>query len=220
MADTPWDRVHRDGRELFTPNRGPPGDRVYGESLRTFHGVEYRNWDPFRSKLAALFVKGGALEIWTGAGRTLYLGGAHGTTVSHLADLVEPAPVFAIEKSPTSFAPLLALAGRRSNILPILADAQLPERYRADVGEVDLIYQDVAQRNQAAIFVENARTMLRPGGRGLLMLKVRSVTQRRPAHAVVREARAELTAGGLEVRSEVALAPFARDHVALVAAFT
>ena len=219
MAGSPWDRVQHEGRDLFTLNRGPAGDRVYGESLRTIHGVEYRQWDPFRSKLAALLVKGGPLDVWTGTGRTLYLGGAHGTTVSHVADLVDPAPVFAVEKSATSFAPLLALARRRSNILPILADAQLPERYRADVGEVDLLYQDVAQRNQAAIFVENARATLAGRGRGLLMLKVRSVTQRRPAPVVVREARAELTAGGLEVRAEVALAPFARDHVALLVSF-
>src|SRR5208282_1889113 len=216
MEPTNWDRVLREGRDLYTPNRGPPGDRVYGETLRTAQGVEYRQWDPFRSKLAALLVKGGPPDLWAGAHKALYLGGAHGTTVSHLSDLLDPAPIFVIEKSPTSFAPLLALAQRRTNVLPILADAQLPERYRADVGEVDLLYQDVAQRNQAAIFVENARAVLSSGGRGILMLKVRSVTQRRPVAAVVRETRAELDRGGIEVRAEVGLAPFARDHVALI----
>ena len=216
MEPTAWDRVFREGREFYSPNRGPPGDRVYGETLRTVDGVEYRQWDPFRSKLAALLVKGGPPDLWVGARRALYLGGAHGTTVSHLSDLLDPAPIFVIEKSPTSFAPLLALARRRRNLLPILADAQLPERYRADVGAVDLLYQDVAQRNQAAIFVENAHATLAPGGRGILMLKVRSVTQRRPAASVVRETRAELARAGIEVRAEVGLGPFARDHVALV----
>jgi fibrillarin-like pre-rRNA processing protein len=217
MEPTNWDRVFREGREFYTPNHGPAGDRVYGETLRTAQGTEYRQWDPFRSKLAALLVKGGApADLWSGARKALYLGGAHGTTVSHLSDLLDPAPIFVIEKSPTSFAPLLALAQRRANLLPILADAQLPERYRADVGEVDLIYQDVAQRNQAAIFVENTRATLAPEGRGILMLKVRSVTQRRPVASVVRETRAELARAGIEVRAEVGLAPFARDHVALV----
>jgi fibrillarin-like pre-rRNA processing protein len=217
VEPTNWDRVYREGRELFTPNRGPPGDRVYGETIRTVDGTEYRHWDPFRSKLAALLIKGGApADLWAGARRTLYLGGAHGTTVSHLSDLLDPAPIFVIEKSPTSFAPLLALARRRGNLLPILADAQLPERYRADVEEADLLYQDVAQRNQAAIFVENARAALGPGGRGILMLKVRSVTQRQPGSVVVRDARAELARAGIQVRAEVPLAPFARDHVALV----
>ncbi len=166
MEPTAWPGVLRDGRDLYTPNRGPPGDRVYGETLRTVEGVEYRHWDPFRSKLAALLVKGGPADLWHGPRKTLYLGGAHGTTVSHLSDLLDPAPIYVIEKSPTSFAPLLALAQRRRNVLPILGDAQLPERYRADVGEVDFLYQDVAQRNQAAIFVENARAVLARGAGG------------------------------------------------------
>ena len=217
METTAWDGVFRDGRDLYTANHGPPGDRVYGEKLRTAGTTEYRQWDPFRSKLAALLAQGGGpADLWTGVRSALYLGGAHGTTVSHLSDILPDAPIYVVEKSPTSFAPLLALARRRSNLYPILADAQLPERYRADVGLVDLLYQDVAQRNQAAIFVENARAVLAPRGRGVFMLKVRSVTQSRPSVSIVREARAELERAGLEVRAEVGLSPFARDHVALV----
>ena len=216
MEPTNWDGVHRDGRELFTANHGPPGDRVYGERIRVVDGVEYRQWDPFRSKLAALLARGTReADAWRDARSVLYLGGAHGTTVSHLSDLRPQARIYVIEKSPTAFAPLLSLAQRRSNVYPILADAQLPERYAADVGPVDFLYQDVAQRNQAAIFVENAAVALRPTGRGLLMLKVRSVTQTRPAAAIVRDARRTLEEGNLEVRSETDLAPFSRDHVGL-----
>jgi fibrillarin-like pre-rRNA processing protein len=217
VEPTIWEGVFREGRDLFTANHGPPGDRVYGEKLRTAGAVEYRQWDPFRSKLAALLVQGSApSDLWAGARSVLYLGGAHGTTVSHVADLLPQARIYVIEKSPTSFAPLLALARRRSNLYPILADAQLPERYRADVGLVDLLYQDVAQRNQAAIFVENARAVLASRGRGIFMLKVRSVTQTRPSVAIVREARGVLERAGLNVQGEVALSPFARDHVALL----
>ncbi len=217
MEPTAWDGVFRDGRDLYTVNHGPPGDRVYGEKLRSSGTTEYRQWDPFRSKLAALVARGDVpADLWSGARSALYLGGAHGTTVSHLADLLPEARIYVIEKSPTSFAPLLALSRRRSNLYPILADAQLPERYRADVGLVDLLYQDVAQRNQAAIFVENARATLAPRGRGIFMLKVRSVTQTRPSVSIVRDARAELERGGHEVRAEVGLSPFARDHVALL----
>ncbi len=215
MESTAWPGVFREGRELFTIN-ADPGHRVHGETLRTLDAVEYRSWDPFRSKLAALLVRGATSDLLGPVRSALYLGGAHGTTVSHLSDLWPEAAVFVVEKSPTTFAPLLALARRRENLLPILADAQLPERYRADVGTVELLYQDVAQRNQAAIFVENAQSCLAPGGRGILMLKVRSVTQRRPAAAIVRETRVALERAGLAVRSEVALAPFAREHVALV----
>jgi len=211
---TAWPGVFREGRDLYTVN-AVPGEKVYGELLRSVAGTEYRGWDPFRSKLAALLLRGPPVRPWGTVRRALYLGGAHGTTVSHLSDLWPDAPIVVVEKSPTSFAPLLALARRRRNLLPILADAQLPERYAPDAGSVDFLYQDVAQRDQAAIFAENARTCLAAGATGILMLKVRSVTQRRPTAAVVRAARAELAEADLRVEFEVPLAPFSRDHVAL-----
>ena len=215
MDPTAWPGVFREGRDLFTRN-AEPGRRVYGEMLRTSAGVEYRQWDPFRSKLAALLARGAPPEVVAPVPSALYLGGAHGTTASHLSDLWPAARIYVVEKSPTSFAPLLALSRRRTNLLPILADAQLPERYRAELSEVEFLYQDVAQRDQARIFVDNALVALAPGGRGILMLKVRSVSQRRPAPVIVREARAELIRGGLRVTGETSLAPFSRDHVALV----
>ncbi len=215
MEATAWPGVFREGRELYTIN-ADVGHRVHGETLRSVGGVEYRTWDPFRSKLAGLLLRGAPDDVFGTVHSVLYLGGAHGTTVSHLADLWPEEPIFVIEKSATAFAPLLALARRRENLLPILADAQLPERYQADVGSVDLLYQDVAQRNQATIFAENVASCLSPKGRGILMLKVRSVTQRRPAAAIARETRAELVRAGLSVLGEVALAPFAREHVALL----
>jgi len=214
VKPAPWNGVYRDGRDLFTVNRNP-GTRVYGEALSVVDGVEYRAWDPFRSKLAALLLKGAPAELLGQPRTVLYLGAAHGTTASHLSDLWPDATIFAIEKSPTSFAPLLALARTRPGLIPILADAQLPERYQADVGAVDLLYQDIAQRNQAGIFVENSRACLAPGGRGILMLKVRSVTQQRPTATVVREARSTLLTGHLTVWFESALAPFSREHVTL-----
>ncbi len=214
METTRWPGVRREGRDLFTPN-ADPGIRVHGEQLRTVDGVEYRLWDPWRSKLAAFLVHGARPDLLAPPRGALYLGGAHGTTVSHLSDLWTAASIYVIEKSPTSFAPLLAVARRRANLLPLLADAQLPERYRADVGEVDFLYQDLAQRDQVGIFVENADACLAEHGRGVLMLKVRSVTQRRPAPAIVREARATLADAGFVIDQESALGPFSREHVAL-----
>jgi fibrillarin-like pre-rRNA processing protein len=214
VEPTEWPGVVRSGRALFTANL-TPGVRVHSEELRRDGDREYRHWDPYRSKLAAYLLNGGT-AVWRDARSVLYLGGSHGTTASHLSDLLPEAPIFVVEKSPVSFAPLLGVARRRANLLPILGDAQLPERYLADVGSVDLLYQDLAQRGQAAIFAENARACLAPDGIGLLMLKVRSVTQSRPPRAVVEEAREALTAAGLRPRATVDLAPYARDHVALL----
>lgn len=215
MEPTSARGVFREGRDLYTVN-ATPGVRVYGETLRTVAGIEYRQWDPFRSKLAAWLLRGAPARTLNGVRSALYLGGAHGTTVSHLSDLWPEASLFVVEKSPTSFPRLLALARRRSNVLPILADAQLPERYRADVGSVDFLYQDVAQRNQTQIFIENARACLAPGRSGVLMLKVRSVTQRGPSAAIVRAARDAIRSEGASVRSETTIAPFSREHVALL----
>ena len=52
--------------------------------------VEYRVWNPFRSKLAAAILGGvDNIHIKPGA-KVLYLGAASGTTVSHVADIVGP----------------------------------------------------------------------------------------------------------------------------------
>ena len=44
--------VMLDGRAIWTLNAVPKYSQ-YGESLRRFRGVEYRRWDPTRSKLGA-----------------------------------------------------------------------------------------------------------------------------------------------------------------------
>ncbi|MCI4336236.1 MAG: fibrillarin-like rRNA/tRNA 2'-O-methyltransferase [Thermoplasmata archaeon] len=206
--------VFRHGRDLYTHNL-IPGRRVYGEELRIESGTEYRHWDPWRSKLAAYLLKTPDAPSFDRVRSVLYLGGAHGTTVSHLSDALPQATIFVVEKSPISFAPLLALSRERPNLLPLLADAQLPERYAADVGLVDLLYQDVAQRAQAQIFRENALACLAPAGEGLLMLKVRSITQSLTTRAVLGAAKRELEAGHLSVRESIELTPFSREHLAL-----
>lgn len=214
MERTRWPSVFREGRDLFTVN-AEPGVKVRGETLRTVAGVEYRLWDPWRSKLAAFLANGAPDDLLEVPHRALYLGGAHGTTASSLSDLWPSAEIFVVEKSPTSFVPLLELARRRGNLWPLLADARLPERYRAEVGEAEFLYQDIAQRDQAEIFCENADAVLSRRGRGILMLKIRSVTQRRPVAVVIREARRLLERRGFDVAPEVPLAPFSRDHAAL-----
>ena len=52
--------------------------------------IEYRVWNPFRSKLAAAIL-GGIDKIHMPPGsKVLYLGAASGTTVSHVSDVVGP----------------------------------------------------------------------------------------------------------------------------------
>jgi len=56
--------------------------------------VEYRAWNPFRSKLAAAILGGvDQIHIKPGA-KVMYLGAASGTTVSHVSDIVGPVRIF------------------------------------------------------------------------------------------------------------------------------
>lgn len=73
-----------------------PGEAVYGEKRISIDGgvegtkIEYRVWNPFRSKLAA-GVLNGLDKIYIEPGKkVLYLGAASGTSVSHVADIVGP----------------------------------------------------------------------------------------------------------------------------------
>lgn len=78
-----------------------PGESVYGEKRISIEQpsadpslpaekIEYRVWNPFRSKLAA-GILGGLDEIHIAPGKkVLYIGAASGTSVSHVADVVGP----------------------------------------------------------------------------------------------------------------------------------
>lgn len=186
---------------------------IYGEPI--IQG--YRLWDPFRSKLAVLLLK---LQGRRDVGlfpdsKVLYLGAATGTTVSHVSDMLQDGIVYAVEFSPRAMRDLLRLAERRRNIVPILADAARPELYSSLVEPVDMIYQDVAQRNQAEIAARNARRYLRPGGTLVLMLKTRSID----VTASPKDVCATEIGGlkGLEILEVFDLLPFHQDHFALVA---
>ena len=171
-----------------------------------------RVWDPYRSKLSALYYSGISVEL-TPAMRVLYLGAANGTTVSHVADYVEV--VYAVEFAPRPMQDLLEVCRRRRNIIPIMADAARPEQYAPLVESVDLLYQDVAQPDQAAIVLRNC-VFLKPGGTVILMLKTRSVDIRREPAEVFKDTVNSLTSAGLIVRDSKWLAPFHADHAGIV----
>jgi fibrillarin-like pre-rRNA processing protein len=188
-------------------SRGQGG--VYGE--RMLSGA--RVWDPYRSKLSALYYLNKGIELEPDM-RVLYLGAAHGTTVSHVADYAEV--VYAVEIAARPMQDLLEVARRRTTIVPIMADAAQPQQYASLVEPVDLIYQDVAQPDQATIALRNC-VFLKPGGTLILMLKTRSVDTRQEPGTVFADTAALLGAGGgIMVRDSVWLDPYHRDHAAII----
>jgi fibrillarin-like pre-rRNA processing protein len=187
-------------------SRGEGG--VYGE--RMLSGA--RVWDPYRSKLSALYHLGKGVEL-TNDMRVLYLGAAHGTTVSHVADYAEV--VYAVEFAPRPMQDLLEVARRRMNVVPIMADASLPEQYAPLLEPVELLYQDVAQPDQVTIALRNC-IFLKRGGTLILMLKTRSVDTRREPGLVFSDTVPRLASGGLRVKDSSWLSPYHHDHAAII----
>jgi fibrillarin-like pre-rRNA processing protein len=187
-------------------SRGEGG--VYNE--RMLGGA--RIWDPNRSKLAALYHVGKGVELESSL-RVLYLGAANGTTVSHVADYTEA--VYAVEFAPRPMQDLIEVSRRRKNVIPIMADATRPEAYALLVETVDLVYQDVAQPDQAAIAIRNC-VFLKPGGYLILMLKTRSVDVRKDPALVFDESLAALKEAGFILQETVWLVPYHQDHAAIV----
>ncbi len=207
--------VYTDGERLFTKNLVPT-KQVYGEELVSWKGEEYRVWNPRRSKACAMLRKGCKVFPIYEDSKILYLGAANGTTPSHLSDISIKGMLFCVEFSKRAFQDLMALCVKRKNMIPILADANKPEIYRSIVGKVDLVYQDVSQRDQTGIFLKNVDNFLKPDGFGILMVKARSVDVTAKPKYVFKEAQKELKEKGLKVLESVILKPYEKDHAALV----
>lgn len=206
--------LQRAGRLLYTKNLGT--GPVYKERILKRDGTEYRLWSPMRSKLAAFILKGGRHFPFSPSSRVLYLGAASGTTASHISDLVPQGEVYCVENSLRAGRGLVALSRQRPNILPLLTDARFPERYAPIVGgRVDVVYQDIAQRDQAAIFLKNAGQFLGAGGWGVMMIKSRSIDMAAAPPGVFSKVREEV-ARRMDVAELLTLEPFQRDHAALV----
>ena len=207
-----------DAEKILATKNLAPGVQVYGERLFRVGGVEYRAWIPYRSKLAAAILKG-IKEIFIRPGsKVLYLGTATGTTSSHVSDIIgESGILYGVEFASRVMIQFKRnVADRRPNVIPIFADARKPSTYAGIVGEVDVIYCDVAQPEQAKLFSDNARLMLRSKGHGLIAVKARSIDSVEEPEAVYRREIEVLEKNGLKPLEVVDLEPYERDHVMVV----
>ena len=207
--------VFKEKNRIFTENLDScKGIKVYNEKLMTYKNREFRSWNPYRSKLAAAILKGLKVKI-KHDDHILYLGAATGTTVSHISDIVKNGIVYAVESSPVSVHDLIKVSEKRQNVIPILGDANHPDRYSSLVSHVDLIYQDISQRNQAEIFIANVARYLKKKGNGIFMVKARSIDislQPKQAYALVSS---QLKEYGLKAIKTIDLTPYEKDHAAI-----
>lgn len=207
-------------RRIATRNLTPTRS-VYGERLIKHEGVEYRAWDPYRSKLAAAVLKGlKTVPIQLGH-KVLYLGAASGTTASHVSDIVgEKGHVYCVEFAPRAIRELVNnVCEFRMNMSPILADARLPARYSHLAEKVDDIYCDVAQPEQAKILADNAEVFLKQNSWVMLAIKARSIDVTKDPSEVYKMEEETLKKRGFEISEVVHLEPYDKDHVMVVARY-
>ena len=197
-----------------------PGRRVYGEWLFRVGDVEYREWNAYRSKLAAALLKGIKELVIKKGSKVLYLGAGSGTTPSHVSDLVgNEGIVYAVEFAPRVMRELINVAEVRKNLVPILGDARFPQRYAYIVDEVDVLYADVAQPEQASLVNINAKYFLKDGGYLYLAIKARSIDVTKEPDEVYKREIDTLIKGGFEIVDVVHLDPFDRDHAMVLARY-
>jgi fibrillarin-like pre-rRNA processing protein len=208
--------IYRENNKLFTENlENCKGVKVYGEKIIKKQGKELRSWTPYRSKLAAAILNGLEIEIKKDYD-VLYLGAATGTTVSHISDITRDGIIYAVEISPVSMKKLITVCEKRPNIIPILNDAFHPDRYASIVPSVDLIYQDISQRNQAEIFVENIKKYLKENGTAIIMVKARSIDVAMKPKIAYEKVCNFLKENNLKIKQVFELEPYEKDHAVII----
>ncbi len=205
-----------EGKQLATENM-VPGTKVYGENLYSSGKIEYRAWNPYRSKLGAAIEKGiKEINIKDGT-KVLYLGSASGTTPSHVSDIIGPkGKVYCIEFAPRVMRELVELTAQRKNMIPILGDARTPSSYRYYLEKVDSVYCDVAQPEQAKLLADNADTFLKKRGKIMIAIKARSVDVTMDPNAVFKQESKILEERGIKIIDIKHLEPFEKDHAMIL----
>lgn len=196
------------------------GVTLYGEKLISRDGNEYRTWDPFRSKLAAAYIKGLHFEF-SNVGNVLYLGASTGTTVSHLSDIVgQSGKIFAVESSTRVARELISnVSSKRTNVIPIIEDARKPRSYFSIYDKMDLVYCDIAQPDQTTIAIDNCKIYLKETKAMLLVIKTRSIDVTMSPKNVISQEIKKLESNSFEIKQKIDLEPFDKDHAMINAIY-
>jgi len=210
-------REERNGRTFLLTKNLVPGARTYNEELVTRDGEEFRTWDPFRSKLAAALLKGLPENVIREGDKVLYLGTSTGTTPSHVSDVIGATGILiGVELAPRVAREFVEnVARKRKNVIPYLADARDPSKY--SLVKVDVVYCDIAQRDQTEIAISNCVRLLKKGGRLILIVKARSIDVVKEPADIFKEETRKLEGAGFRILSVVELSPFDRDHALIYA---
>lgn len=187
------------------------GVKVYGEELIRDRSIEYRLWNPYRSKLAAAMLKGLKEFRIKRNSRVLYLGAATGTTASHVSDIAAEGEVFCVEFSERNMRELIKVCESRKNMMPILSDANNVEEYEDLIKECDIIYQDVSTRDQSGMLKKNS-TILKHGSYTYFIIKSQSIDIAKRPELIFKEELSNLSEI-FEVKEKIDLEPYDSLHL-------
>ena len=95
-------------------------------------------------------------------------------------------------------------------MIPMLADAKKPETYKTRITEVDVIYQDIAQKNQVEILLKNLQ-FLKPKGYAMIAIKSRSIDVTRHPQRIYQEVEDKLK-DKLKIIDKKELDPLQKAH--------
>jgi fibrillarin-like rRNA methylase len=219
--------VRFERRALWTINSNPRSS-VYGETLKKFNGVEYRRWDPNRSKLGAGLMRTAREKSYLlpEEGTTvLYLGAGHGTSISHLYDHLcgqeneLGGRLVAVDLASRCLRDLTHLAKTRPGLVPILGDARKHSAWGVLVPRrVNWLFQDVAQSGQVDIFIGACKRFLNIDGTALLSLKAASERWTGEGEeALFASVEEKLRSSGFEIEESIELTGYEDNHVLFVA---
>ena len=146
-----------------------PGMKVYNEKLVKKDGIEYRLWNPFRSKLSAA-INNGLEHLPINNGSKVLCFNASEITVSHISDIIGNNGIvyFVTDKKSLSNRFLKKICPIRSNIILIQKSFSGDNHYSEINESIDFAYLDLAQ-NELTEGITNWQKYLKVPGYFLLI---------------------------------------------------
>src|SRR3989344_3636362 len=215
IEKTKYNNILKINKRFLATENITPNKKFFDEKLMKIDGIEYREFNPFRSKLAAAILKKISIVPIKEKDIVLYLGASHGYTSTYVSDIIKKdGIIFCIDFSARVVRDLLFVCEERKNMIPILASANKPKTYKERITKVDVIYQDVAQKNQVEILLKNLE-FLKPKGYVLIAIKARSIDVTKQPKKIYMEVEEKLREK-LKIIDKKELDPFQKDHIFFV----
>jgi fibrillarin-like rRNA methylase len=102
-------------------------------------------------------------------------------------------------------------------VIPILADARYPNTFAGSIfSEIDLIYQDVSQPNQAEIALVNCNYYLKSSGLLILVVKSQSIDSTKKTDLIYAQEKMIIENAGYNIIESINIHRYAANHIILI----